>query len=33
MEERMSDMEIKGWQNWLRTKIDYPLEDWKENNR
>jgi len=29
----MSDKEIMGWQNWAKTRMDYSLEEWKENNR
>lgn len=32
MSQRMTDKEIKGWQNWLKTH-DISPEEWQEQNR
>ena len=29
----LTPTEIKGLQNYLRTKYDYPLEEWQKDNR
>jgi len=29
----LTDEQIKGYQNYLRTKYDYPLKEWQKDNR
>jgi len=33
MSQRMTEKEIKGWQNWAKTRMDYSFEEWQEQNK
>jgi len=33
MSQRMTEKEIKGWQNWAETRMECSLEEWQKQNR
>jgi hypothetical protein len=33
MVRNLTEREIEGYRNWLHTRFDYPLDEWKKDNR